>query len=332
MRQKRVDVVIPAYNYGRFLRACVASVCVQQGVDVRVLILDDCSSDETPAVGSQLASTDSRIEYRRHAANRGHVETYNEGLLDWADGDYCLLLSADDMLAPGALQRAVALMEANPAVGLVYGDAPKTATPEQLFSRANASAPYDVTVFTSEEFLNRICAVAWNIVPTPTAVVRTGVQKAIGGYRAELPHSGDMEMWLRCGAHAAVGLVHGEQAYYRVHREQMSLGYTGIRDYYEVKLAFDGFFDSCGARLCDPRRLQQTANRALAMRAFWDAAEMFERGDLVGCRTYLDVAIEICPDIRRENAWKRLEYKRALGPRLWSIVRPIVRRDARHDR
>src|SRR5271166_3335342 len=107
----RVDIVVPCYNYGRYLRACVRSVLTQEGVDVRVLILDDCSLDNTEEVGRQLAMEDPRVEFRRHAANRGHIATYNEGLLEWASGDYCLLLSADDMLTPGALSRATKLMD-----------------------------------------------------------------------------------------------------------------------------------------------------------------------------------------------------------------------------
>ena len=42
------------------------------------------------------------MEFRRHPVNRGHIATYNEGL-EWASGDYLLVLSADDMLTPGAL-------------------------------------------------------------------------------------------------------------------------------------------------------------------------------------------------------------------------------------
>jgi len=45
-----VDVVIPCYNYARFLSRCVDSVLQQQGVDVRVLIIDDASSDDTPGL------------------------------------------------------------------------------------------------------------------------------------------------------------------------------------------------------------------------------------------------------------------------------------------
>ena len=79
----RVDVVVPCYKYGHFLRECVESVLSQEGVDVRVLIIDDCSPDQTPEVAAELVQEDKRVEYRRHKVNHGHVDTYNEGL-DWA--------------------------------------------------------------------------------------------------------------------------------------------------------------------------------------------------------------------------------------------------------
>ena len=49
----RVDVIVPCYNYGDVLEACVNSVLTQHDVDVRVLVMDDASSDTTEAVGSR---------------------------------------------------------------------------------------------------------------------------------------------------------------------------------------------------------------------------------------------------------------------------------------
>src|SRR5437879_1536330 len=115
----RVDVIIPCYNYAHYLRSCVESVLTQP-VDVRVLIIDDASPDDTTAVAASLAAADSRVEYRRHDVNRRHIATYNEGL-DWASGDYTLLLSADDLLVPHALARAVHLLDSRPEVGFAYG-------------------------------------------------------------------------------------------------------------------------------------------------------------------------------------------------------------------
>src|ERR1700722_3515157 len=112
-----VSVVIPCYKYGHFLEECTQSVLENQpGVDVRVLIIDDASPDDSADVARAIAARDPRVEVAVHAGNKGHIATYNEGLLDWADGDYSVLLSADDRLTPGALTRATALLDANPDV------------------------------------------------------------------------------------------------------------------------------------------------------------------------------------------------------------------------
>ena len=68
-----------------------------------------------------MAQDDPRVSVIAHSRNCGHIETYNEGIAA-ASADYFLLLSADDMLVPGALQRAIEVMDANPDVVLTYGD------------------------------------------------------------------------------------------------------------------------------------------------------------------------------------------------------------------
>ena len=103
-----VDVIVPCYNYGRFLGRCVGSLLVQEGCDVRVLVIDDCSTDDSLMTARGIAATDPRVRLIAHERNRGHIATYNEGI-DWVGSPYMLLLSADDMLAPGALRRATAL-------------------------------------------------------------------------------------------------------------------------------------------------------------------------------------------------------------------------------
>ena len=94
--------MIPCYNYGRYLNDCVESVLSQLGVEVRVLIIDDASTDSTPQIASAFAARDQRVEFHRHDRNLGHIATYNEGL-SLADSTYSVLLDADDMLTPGCL-------------------------------------------------------------------------------------------------------------------------------------------------------------------------------------------------------------------------------------
>src|SRR5690242_14667945 len=96
-----VKIIVPCYDYADYLPACVDSVLGQEGVDVRVLIVDDCSPDDTPTVARRIANDDDRVEYRRHQQNVGLIATANEGLKWAADSDYVVILSADDMLTPG---------------------------------------------------------------------------------------------------------------------------------------------------------------------------------------------------------------------------------------
>src|SRR5450432_2512547 len=116
-----IDVVIPCYNYAHFLRRCVDSVLAQAGVDVRILIIDDASSDNTEEVGTELSKASTRITFRRNLKNKGLIATANEGIMDWATAKYCLLLSADDALTEGALDRAAKVMDDHGEVGMAYG-------------------------------------------------------------------------------------------------------------------------------------------------------------------------------------------------------------------
>lgn len=321
----RVDVVIPCYNYGRYLRGCVESVLDQQGVDVKVLVIDDASPDHTAEVGTALAARDGRVTFRRHVENRGHIETYNEGMV-WAGGDYILLLSADDQLTPGALSRAAHLMDAHPEIGFTYGKAIKTNDPDAEV--CPIPRDYNQVILSGPEFLERCCAE--NIVPTPTAVVRTSLQKRLGGYRKELPHSGDMEMWLRFAANASVGKIDADQAYYRMHDTNMYKNYGQYNDVVQRKAAFDTMFEAYGHRIEGGERLQRLASRRLAEDAFWMGSHAFDRGKERDCRRLIALALELDPSLKRWPAWHRLRLKRMMGVSMWSRLRPLARRRRRH--
>ncbi|MGW5360169.1 glycosyltransferase family 2 protein [Actinopolymorpha pittospori] len=214
-----VAVIIPCYNYGRFLAECVRSALDQDDVDVHALVIDDASTDDTPRIARALAADDSRVSYVRHDHNQGHIATYNEGL-DLSATDYTVLFSADDLLARGALRRAVAIMDADPAVSFVYGTARSfVGTPPQ---QVNADAPFTHITTPGRDWFASAYRIGRNIPSAPSVVVRTSVQKQVGGYNADLPHSGDLEMWLRLSLHGDVAMVLGvEQAFYRLHDTNM---------------------------------------------------------------------------------------------------------------
>jgi glycosyltransferase involved in cell wall biosynthesis len=319
----RVDVIVPCYNYGDVLEACVNSVLTQHDVDVRVLVMDDASTDTTEEVGSRLAA-DPRVEYRRHAVNRGHIATYNEALA-LVTGDFCMVLSADDLLTPGALRRATRVMVAHPAVGFTFG-------PDITFRHAPPVASAPAAEFCTHrimgyaEFLERSCRLGHTPIQAPTVVVRTSLHRQIGDYLPELPHTADTEIWLRMAAQSAVCELHAPQAFRRLHTKNMSLDFSPVRRLDEQKKAFDVHFDQFRSTHREIAQLEPIVTRTIADRAFWSAAVAFEGGDVATCDAFLAFAATLCPDIASSVAWRRMRVKQWLGPSVWRRLAPAMSR------
>lgn len=274
----KIDIVVPCYNYGRFLEACVRSVLEQSIVDLRVLIIDDASCDDSLTTAKKLAASDSRVAVISHSRNWGHIHTYNQGI-ERASADYFLLLSADDLLVPGALERATAIMDRHPDIVFTHGKA--IVWQDDLpFPEIDLKQDYR---WSRQDLIREMCAHDYNLVYTPTAVVRTCVQKAIGGYRPSLPHSGDWEMWLRFGAHGTVAWIDAVQAVYRRHSHNMSEAYySGVKllHYQQRKIAFDTFFSEYGHRVPGSRNLRMQADRILGQTVYWNGIAALCHGNI----------------------------------------------------
>ena len=216
-----VDIVVPCYNYAHYLDSCVASILSQRDVDVRVLIINDQSPDQTDKVATSLAASDPRISYLENAQNLGLIGTANRGLLNWASADYTLLLSADDLLTPGCLARACEIMERHDDVHMVYGRALLIGHDFDPSTIPSEDGEAEHKLINGRDFIQRNFT-HFNPVPSPTAVLRTRVQKELGGYLPQFPHTSDMEMWMRFAARGRVGVIKNVQACYRLHESSMS--------------------------------------------------------------------------------------------------------------
>jgi glycosyltransferase involved in cell wall biosynthesis len=322
-----VDVVVPCYRYANYLRECVHSVLSQEGVDVRVMIIDDASPDNTADVGSDLAARDSRVTFHRHASNRGHINTYNEGL-EWASASYVLLLSADDYLLPNALRSACKLMDEHSSVGFTFGNAIEShANGDRV--RSDTTQPLlrgmPTRVVSGRDFI--LASGPHNLVPTPTAVVRTTMQKHVGGYRHELPHTGDMELWLRLAAQSDVGVIGDDLAVYRRHSANMSAAYyrsSRLPDLQEREAALSFFFRDCAAHLDNAEEIRQEMLNALAIDAVICANGAFHESEMALVDQLAHFALRISPVITRNMAWKKLRLKRLLGPKRWHALKPAI--------
>lgn len=113
------SVVIPCYNYGRFLARAVDSVLAQARDDVEIIVVDDASDDDTPQVAAHYGD---RLRYHRCEQNLGAAGAWALGLT-LAGGDYLCKLDADDEQLPGFLDAVAAAFARDPNIGFVAATA-----------------------------------------------------------------------------------------------------------------------------------------------------------------------------------------------------------------
>ena len=105
---KLVTVIVPAWNAERYLEASLRSVLEQSYRRLRLLVIDDGSTDKTPEILERLHREDPRLDYRS-VPNGGPAAARNRALALLPEGtDYVMFLDADDLLLPDALDYALA--------------------------------------------------------------------------------------------------------------------------------------------------------------------------------------------------------------------------------
>ena len=105
-----VSIIMPSYNTGRFLAEAVGSVLAQTYSAWELLIVDDCSTDDTDAVAAGF--TDGRIRYFKNEKNSGAAFSRNRALRE-ARGRWIAFLDSDDRWAPDKLEKQLAFMQEN---------------------------------------------------------------------------------------------------------------------------------------------------------------------------------------------------------------------------
>jgi len=113
-----VSIITPCYNYAHFLPETVESVLQQKYSHLEYIIVNDGSSDNTEEIAKQYCKQDDRVKYI-NMKNQGLPSARNTGI-SMATGKYILPLDADDKISPNYASKAVAVLEENPNVGIVY--------------------------------------------------------------------------------------------------------------------------------------------------------------------------------------------------------------------
>ena len=175
----KISVVIPCFNHGEFLPEAVASVTEMKRDDVELMVVDDGSTDERTR--QEMNALVARgIEVVRQE-NRGLAAARNAGILA-SKGEYILPLDADNRLRSGYIEHGIRILDADPRIGVVYGDA------EYIGMRTGR---WHVGSFERDRLLR------WNYIDA-CAIYRRSIWEQNRGYDGTMPVQGleDWDFWL----------------------------------------------------------------------------------------------------------------------------------------
>ncbi len=190
----RVSVIVASYNYGQYIGDALRSVQAQTFTEWECIVVDDASTDGTPAIVQGFAAKDQRIRYVRMDRNEGVAAARNKGL-GLAHGEYVQLLDADDQIAPRKLELHVAWLLAHPGTDIVYSDHVRFVDVAD-FRLPGLLAP-DERV-SGRAALRR--AIKGNFLRLNAVLFRTGMVQDIGGFRSHFRYVEDWDFWLRAMA------------------------------------------------------------------------------------------------------------------------------------
>jgi hypothetical protein len=278
---QRLSVVMPVHNGALYVREAIDSVLRQTLGDFEFLIVDDGSTDDTPAILKGYAERDSRIRLFLRG-RQGQIATRNE-LLKLARRELMACADADDICLPDRLERQLAAMDADKGLwvlgtGIVPIDDRGTRRKQWRVPAGSASVGAE---------LERRCCIAH-----PSCMMRTEQIRAIGGYRPAYECAEDYDLFLRASEHGKVDNLDAVGVLYRIHEDNVShrniarqaisadlaqathrLRVAGKTDPTAGLDGPPGLDDAIVAALIPPARMERHRAMALAMDSNAKAAE-----------------------------------------------------------
>lgn len=214
--------MIPTHQCATYLGPCLESVLGQLGDagfgadDVEIVVVDDCSDDAPDAVVDVIGG--GRVRFVCNERNLGAIGNFN-ACLEAATGELVHLLHGDDLSAPGFYATASQVFDDHPGVATfvartTYIDEHGVAA-ETTRSERTGSGVWDDAL--------AVLAVS-NRVRPPAVAVRRSALEAVGGFRTDLPHAADWEMWARLAAHGPMWFEDRSLARYRRHSASDTAG------------------------------------------------------------------------------------------------------------
>jgi glycosyltransferase involved in cell wall biosynthesis len=220
----KVSVVVPNYNHARFLRQRLDTILAQTFQDFELILLDDCSTDDSRSVLSSYSSDPHVSAVAFNEKNSGTTyKQWNKGV-SLARGEYVWLAESDDYSDPRFLARLVAVLDAHPKVQFVFCRSYSTTEDGRPDGFGDARfLGYDQDCWEKDYCRDgrevcRTYMIRSNILPNASSVVfRKAAYQAVGGADDSMRLNGDWKLWASLMMEGEVAYISEPLNYYRFH-------------------------------------------------------------------------------------------------------------------
>lgn len=199
-RRPLVSIIVPTYNYGRYIGQTLGSILAQTYREWECVVVDDGSTDNTSEVVAEYAKSDARIRYI-YQRNQKQSVAKNTGIIN-TTGEYLQFLDADDLIESQKLEVQVGYLECNAVIDIVYGSVRYFSierTDERLFSMWGDNKLWMPEI--SGEGVDILqTLVRQNIMVLNSPLIRRSVVSSVGYFDEVLPPAEDWDYWIRCAA------------------------------------------------------------------------------------------------------------------------------------
>lgn len=223
----KVSVIIPNYNHARFLEKRIESVINQSYANLEIILMDDCSTDNSKRILEHYSKLDTRIKLVFNEENsKSTFKQWNKGV-KLAIGDYVWIAESDDVANETLLEKLVNQLELHPNAGLAYC---KSLLIDQTGKQLVGQVERDISqgqpaICLSGRMLVEEYMPITNIIPNASAVVmRKSMLQQVGAAPENMRLAGDWLFWVRCLLCSDACFIAEPLNYFRTHQNNVRTG------------------------------------------------------------------------------------------------------------
>jgi glycosyltransferase involved in cell wall biosynthesis len=224
-RMPKVSVLMPSFNYARYLPVAIESVLSQSYADLELIITDDCSTDESREIVEHWRRLDRRIVPVLHDVNRGLARARNSGLAI-SSGEFVALCDADDVWQPEKLKTQMECFRTHPQLGLVHSDSAIIDGDGKQTGQRFSSLLHRKGQITSGNLFEELCE--RNFLCVPTVILRREAIDYAGGFEENLRSLEDWVCWTKVSRKYSFHYVGEALVQYRIHGAGLSSNPKGM--------------------------------------------------------------------------------------------------------